>query len=290
MFSRDIEDLNQADIQRLVSETRLSESDRIEYKKTLPVANNQNDPWLEGENEILPQSSKKIAQEVIAFANTHGVTIIIGIEEDDQAKPAAVNLLPRCNQLEVKLLQGVLDKIEPRIDGVLSKSIVFTNDEGVIVIRVPRSNDAPHRLISSREFFLRERTESRKMTVQEIKSLSLKRARQEIEALWSVRFRMQHSADVNGGVVILSEGKIYGGDSQYFYNGIYEFTDDSKFTGYLRIQHYHGPAYTAFGTSSSTLDIVINGDLIDNVISGSLTDTQTNGQIPFTMERRTNLV
>ncbi len=291
MFTIPIEDLQVSDIEALVNTTKLSENDRIEYKETLPALGTNCDNWINGEDSIGDYALKKITKEIVAFSNTHGGTLIIGIAEDGGSppRPDSINFLPRCEQLEQRLMQSIADRIEPRLDNLQSKS-VLNGTEGVIVIKIPRSEHAPHRSKSDKEFYVRERDQSRTMTPYEIKSLSIKRSRQKIEALWSVVFSMQDTEDVNGGVVIFEEGKIYGGDSQYYYHGIYELIGDTKISGYLSVNHYHGPVYTAFGTAESNISVIVQGDLLDDTVTGQITHSATGGSIPFRMDRKTNLI
>lgn len=65
-----------------------------------------------------------------------------------------------------------------------------------------------------------------------------------IEALWSVQFAGPVGS--SGGVVIFETGKLFGGDSQYYWIGTY--TEQSgAIVADLDVHHYSGPPYSAFG-------------------------------------------
>lgn len=59
-----------------------------------------------------------------------------------------------------------------------------------------------------------------------------------IEALWSMEF--QTSAKGEGtGIVVMKDGKIAGGDNQYFYVGTYKLKDRTV-TADVSVTHYAG--------------------------------------------------
>jgi hypothetical protein len=65
-----------------------------------------------------------------------------------------------------------------------------------------------------------------------------------IEALWSVHFATQGGA--GGGVVIFETGKIFGGDSQYYWVGNYT-VQNGQLIADIDVSHYSGPPYSVFG-------------------------------------------
>jgi hypothetical protein len=69
---------------------------------------------------------------------------------------------------------------------------------------------------------------------------------------------------VGNGVVVFDEGKILGGDSNYYYTGIYSH-GSSSITARLRVQHYAGPLNNVFGPLRQVelaLDGSVGADLI----------------------------
>lgn len=75
-----------------------------------------------------------------------------------------------------------------------------------------------------------------------------------IEALWSVEF---YSLDACGsisngaGVVVFETGRIFGGDSRFFYIGNYEIKDGVA-TATLTSTHYAGPIESVIGPNEVT--------------------------------------
>ena len=78
-----------------------------------------------------------------------------------------------------------------------------------------------------------------------------------IEALWTIQFDTGNGW-INGGVVIFETGRVFGGDSQYFYTGTYQNHGD-QISGEARIRHYHGPLSTAFGTNDKDFMVRLEG-------------------------------
>ena len=65
-----------------------------------------------------------------------------------------------------------------------------------------------------------------------------------VEGLWTVEFQVE-GGWTNGGVVVLNAGRLFGGDSQYYYLGTYAITGETL-QGELQVRHYHGEEITAF--------------------------------------------
>ena len=66
-----------------------------------------------------------------------------------------------------------------------------------------------------------------------------------LEALWTVEYQ-DVSNWVNGGVVVLETGRVFGGDGSFYYVGTFEPTSHGL-SAEVRIVHYHGDRRTAFG-------------------------------------------
>ena len=88
-------------------------------------------------------SGDKIARELIAFANTSGGYLLIGV--DDDGKIVGVD----SEKHELELVAIAANLIEPPID--ITSEIVEIEWKDVLVIRVPNSAHKPHRLRSESE-------------------------------------------------------------------------------------------------------------------------------------------
>jgi hypothetical protein len=65
-----------------------------------------------------------------------------------------------------------------------------------------------------------------------------------VDGLWTVSFSTARGE--GAGVLTIGNGKLSGGDSNYFYSGSYE-ESGGRITGSLRVQHYFGGLTNVFG-------------------------------------------
>jgi predicted HTH transcriptional regulator len=170
-----LESITAADIQQLCAD-EVSESTELELKSDLPSkAGKQADPWYAG-NAFGDYARNKIAEEVVAFANTLGGVVCIGIEESsDHPKRAVATLpLPRVHELARRLRQSVYDMIDPPLPILEAAGVEFgTNGDGVVLLRVPPSRRRPHRNQANKEVFVRRAEESVRVSMREVQELTL---------------------------------------------------------------------------------------------------------------------
>jgi hypothetical protein len=79
------------------------------------------------------------------------------------------------------------------------------------------------------------------------------------EALWTIEFETTLGW-ANGGVVVLETGRLFGGDSQYYYVGKYNYAQPI-YTAQVRVTHYQGPLGTAWGDAAQTFDLALRGNI-----------------------------
>lgn len=174
MFGKSPYEWTVADIERVISE-QVQEGSEIEFKATLP-SRKGDDPWITGKNTVGDYARNELVAEVVAFANAHGGWIMLGIEETDDKPPRAraVNPLRDCVELAERLRLQCRDCIEPRLAMLEAEGIpVNGNGTGIVVIRVPPSRMAPHRHSVTRECYRRHADRKEKMTMREIRDLTL---------------------------------------------------------------------------------------------------------------------
>ena len=176
MFGKRAADLTPADIDRLIAE-ETPEDNELEYKETLPAGGNGNpDPWVGGGNRIGDRARNELLEEIIAFANAYGGTLVLGVAETKEKPPRAEKVvpLPRCVELAERLRLQCRDCIEPQVVLIEVLGIpTETDGAGVVVVRVPRSLAGPHRHTVTRECYARRADRSEKMTMREIRDLTL---------------------------------------------------------------------------------------------------------------------
>ena len=88
-----------------------------------------------------------LVKEIVAFANSEGGNIIIGIDEDGK-RMASKLVDANCtvsdfDGIQLALQQYMLAKIRPRLFGVKMHSIVVNENKIAIVITVPKSYSRP---------------------------------------------------------------------------------------------------------------------------------------------------
>lgn len=85
-----------------------------------------------------------------------------------------------------------------------------------------------------------------------------------LEALWSVEF-VSNTQSWGAGVVVFETGKIFGGDSTYFYVGSYDVVADTIHAT-VTVSHYAGEPNSIFGQLKK-LSIVATGKPEQNVFT-----------------------
>ncbi len=161
-----IDELTKDDIDQLIND-QVVEDSSIEFKREVEI---------DSAGRVRDGSRNDIAREIVAFANSDGGTLIIGIEESDDDPKRAVGIKPivNCHDLAERLRRAVYEIIEPKLPIFHSRAIEIADEgTGVIVFVIPHSRRAPHRVESLRDCFRRIGSESRKMTMREIQELTL---------------------------------------------------------------------------------------------------------------------
>jgi hypothetical protein len=162
--------LNHDDVSTLLG---WPESGQVEFKKDIPERNGKLDPWHAGK-DFATYGRDKLFKEIVAFANTLGGHLVLGIEETESKPPTAkaIHPIPRCDDLAERLSRSA-QAIDPPIRGLLIRGIqVGTDGSGVVVFRIPESPAAPHRA-PDLHAYVRRNTESTPMSMREIQAVTL---------------------------------------------------------------------------------------------------------------------
>ena len=178
VLSKPADQVGAPDIKALVSSS-VPEGQRIEFKKTLPAARGQKDPWISGKNKIGKEAKDKLLKEVVALANAYGGACVLGIEESSTNPRVAARIcpVPRYADLAERLKLVFRDRVEPQLPHLEIFPVPTSATEGVVVLRVPRSLLAPHRIKGTWICPIRRSDRSEEMSMREIQDMTLNMSR-----------------------------------------------------------------------------------------------------------------
>jgi len=179
MFPARISEISAADI-AMVLDTEATESIDLEFKKELPSDGTKPDPWMSGGGKIGDAAKDKLTSEIVAFANTSGGILIVGIDEDPHRKSAQKPLfpVPNCKKAAQILHQSLSARIEPRLPVFECEGVVTEKDgtSGVIVMGVLESYLAPHRNTKDNHCYMRRNDRAEPMSMLEIQELTRRKS------------------------------------------------------------------------------------------------------------------
>jgi hypothetical protein len=183
------------DLEHLVS-SEARETGELEFKGELPFRPDKSSPsisdrWIEKGDRVGDFARDQLLAEMVAFANADGGTLVLGLHEtkDEPRRAERLAPLPNCEGLARRLQDAAEDVIEPRLI-LLARGIAAASDgSGFVVLRVSKSLYGPHRLKTTREFYVRRGERAARMTVREIQdhTLNLARTGDRIESLFQER-------------------------------------------------------------------------------------------------------
>lgn len=196
ILRKSLADVTIADLDQLIA-AEARETDELEFKGTLPFVPTKGQPaiadrWIEKGDRVGDYARDQILAELVAFANADGGTLIVGLHEtkDEPRRAESLEVLPNCEGLARRLLDAAEDVIEPRLPTINAKAIPANAEgSGYVIFRVAKSLAGPHRLTTTREFYVRRGERAARMAVREIKdyTLELARSADRLEAAFSER-------------------------------------------------------------------------------------------------------
>lgn len=132
MITKPLNTLTEADLRRLIDE-KVPESKQIEYKRELPEGNDK--------------GTVNFLRAVTAFANTQGGYLLYGIEAKDGI-PIGLSPLTMTSgdQVFQRFENLCRDGVEPRLIGVQYHFVSLEGGGSALVVRIPKSWSAPHRV------------------------------------------------------------------------------------------------------------------------------------------------
>jgi Putative DNA-binding domain len=132
MITKPLITLTEADLRRLIDE-RVPESKQIEYKRELPDGSDK--------------GTVSFLRAVTAFANTQGGDLLYGIEAKEGIPIRLSPLTMASSDQVVQRFESLCrDGMEPRLTGVQYHFVPLDGGGSVLVVRIPKSWSAPHRV------------------------------------------------------------------------------------------------------------------------------------------------
>ncbi len=173
VLSKPADEIGPADIDALVV-SALSEGDQVEFKRGLSTAKRKRDPWEDGK-EPGDKAKAEILEEVTAFANAYGGVLLLGIDESSTtpAVASAIVPIPRCADLAERFKHVFRDCVEPQLSSLEVFAVPTNGEAGVVLFRVGRSHDAPHRVTKTLACPIRRADRCERMTMREIQDMTL---------------------------------------------------------------------------------------------------------------------
>lgn len=117
---------------------------------------------------------EKLYKDISSFGNSFGGHLIIGMNAVKGIPRELTGLTNSNSDTEILKLENLVrDGIEPRITGIRMKSIPLDSGSFVILIRIPRSWNPPHRVRANNvnRFYVRNSAGVHEVSVEELRSL-----------------------------------------------------------------------------------------------------------------------
>jgi len=157
MIRASFDDIALSDILAL-KDNRVAECRTLEFKRDLPAGSND--------------ARKEFIADITSFANAQGGDIVFGLAESNGSAAEICGLEVDDLDASLRALEDrILTGADPRIPGVRLKWIAANDGKHLLLIRVPASAIAPHRVIvaGSGKFFSRKGNGKYELDTQELR-------------------------------------------------------------------------------------------------------------------------
>ncbi|MGI9375057.1 MAG: AlbA family DNA-binding domain-containing protein [Tsuneonella suprasediminis] len=157
MLNHPIDAIDEIILQALV-DNHVAERRDLEFKRELPGRNDE--------------QVKEFLADVTSLANAQGGDLIYGIEEDNGVAAALPGVeINDPDAVILRLESSLQANVAPRLTGVRTHWVSLANGRGAMVMRIPGSLTAPHRVIykKSGRFYGRNSRGKYEMDVHELR-------------------------------------------------------------------------------------------------------------------------
>jgi len=155
VFGKDLCEVNVEDLMMLIAEG-IPEDKMLDFKRDLKVDTDSD--------------KKELAKDVCAFANSSGGIILIGVNQDNDAKASELTGVDIESEDElVRRIQQILKaRVSPKIPGIRFRKIDLENGKSVFVVEIPKSFVSPH-MVKEDRFYFRDSAMRHIMDEQELR-------------------------------------------------------------------------------------------------------------------------
>src|SRR5258705_6225077 len=109
-----------------------------------------------------------------------------------------------------------------------------------------------------------------------------------VDGFWTVEFEGIPNF-LGGGVAVLTRNRLFGGDSQYYYTGLYD-TKDGTITAMIQISSFVPAAVTVFGTNEKQFGLRLDGAVNEKLINATaVRSDHTSVRLRMTLTKRAEL-
>lgn len=169
LFHKPIGEIDRTDLQRLIDEA-VPESQTIEYKQVLKM----DDKLIDQQGRLAKNDRWEFLADVSSFANASGGHLIYGLAEADSKPTGFVSLRPtNSDQLERRILEAIRSGTEPELRSVGIKAVEVEPGGYALVLRIPKSWSAPHRVSGTGRFHARNSKGKLELAVPELRAAFL---------------------------------------------------------------------------------------------------------------------
>ena len=178
-----------ADLETMIG--TVQEGHRIEFKEDIPVHETRakelskdgqarpRDTWWQGCRSVGDTGRDLILEEIVAFANAQGGTLVLGIEEEKANRTAkALRPHPGIAALESRFRDYLVQHVEPRLSYCRVQGVPTGDDgSGVLVFEVEPSRLGPHWVRTNRRAMVRRDDKCMPLSMPEIQEMTLRNVR-----------------------------------------------------------------------------------------------------------------
>ena len=191
MINKPLESITLADLESL-KDNVVPEGKTLEYKRDLPSES--------------PDEKRKMLRAICSLANTAGGDLIYGIEAKDGI-PIDLPGVDSTNEdsLWLRIESSSRDGIQPRLSQLHLKFVPVSEGRAVLIIRVQKSWNAPHRLGQDGHFYGRNSAGGYQLDVGELRQ-AFTLPESVIDRIRAFRAKRLIKLEANSGPVALEDG------------------------------------------------------------------------------------